>query len=201
MICTTSLAENRGRILVIDSGASLLMPYMCVDGHVDLTGTGYEDTISHGQIVVNIIAKGIKDDQCITMIKYTNSRERNNSQVSLGRIILAAIRRLKPVAINMSFAGEDKDSDEKSALLWSIQNNIHVFIAAGNSGIVDNCNVYPACYSIAVNTLHVISSRDPKANKFRFAEYIKPADKEEADLISKGTSFATAIALKRWLMK
>lgn len=60
------------RVAVIDTGYNtnkVTFP-LCKDGHIDLTGTGFNDTYNHGKIISQLIADNASKPHCQVIVKY-----------------------------------------------------------------------------------------------------------------------------------
>jgi hypothetical protein len=161
--------ETRQQVVVMDTGIVLdkqSIPYMCTEGHIDLTGTGLVDNLGHGTNVAGLIAKGMDlKKHCLVIIKYYNTEENPTSGQNVGEVLDRAwdhLLTLNASYVNMSFTGEFYVHKEFKTIRTLLDRGVYVSVAAGNEGkdLTNNCLYYPGCYGFKSKTFFVVSSLD-----------------------------------------
>lgn len=155
------IRETRTKIAIIDSGIILnenTKSYLCNGKHYDLTGTGIEDTISHGTNIAGIIVKQINPIKtCIVVIKYFDYNGDNSKTAQAFRI--AKKERVK--FVNYSSSGIGSSLAEKDAIKNLLEKKTYVIVASGNNNqplLKKSCNYYPACYNFNSKFFKVVGN-------------------------------------------
>jgi hypothetical protein len=146
-------AENRDRIIIIDSGASKEQsrkPYMCKNG----TLTAFDndngiDEHGHGTNIISLISPSVNEKTtCIISIKIFKTSKLNKSYPNGSQYIsaLAAAAKFKPKFVNISMVGSPF-LEEMKYFMQILLNGGIVTVAAGNEhkDLDKNCFAYPAC--------------------------------------------------------
>jgi hypothetical protein len=205
-----STAKKKRKVAVIDSGLNYSDEYFKgkICEQVDFTGTDMNDPYSHGTNVAGIIAKDLKSDECLMILKvYSGEHDRS----SLDHVVKALRYATEngAIAINMSMDGEEGHPRELKAILSALSEGIHVFVPSGNKGLDLNsfCGNYPACYKIKDNKFHVVGSYNDWHRNIRVnngsivTDRYEGVDQEGAGITASGTSQATANATANYLKK
>lgn len=155
-------AEDRVVIAIADTGVAFsdyTYPLLCRDGHVDLTGKGIEDHYGHGSVITDIISQGLDPaEYCLLIVKWYDTATTRLPSGILGKAIDAAIDKGARI-INISAGGPGEKAEEALSVRRAIANGIVLVVAAGNehNDLSEDCDSYPACYSIKNSLFHVVA--------------------------------------------
>jgi hypothetical protein len=148
------------------------IPYLCKDGHLDVTGTSLDDSEGHGTNIAGLIARGIDiKKQCITVLKFYHTVENPSGNRTLDNTLRdswAHIRKLNSKWVNMSFSGESYIREEYLTIKQLLKNGTKVVVAAGNEkkNLSVKCEVYPACYEFNIPGFYVVGAKDTEFSNF-----------------------------------
>lgn len=168
---------NKVVIAVIDTGFSIKYKdqvRLCKKGHKDFTADKNPliDRHSHGTHIAGLIAKNIKVDYCIIVIKYYSPDGPGyDNLINSNKAFRWAIDQGVDM-INYSGGGLDSSESEKALIEKALDKNIVVVTAAGNEGKnFKDQTYYPAMYDsriVVVGNLHTndegIVERNPSSN-------------------------------------
>lgn len=206
LTCGVSLVNAEPiKIAVIDTGFDMKHKdkvKLCDSSlHRDFTNTGLHDNHGHGTNIAGLIAKHIKVDYCLVILKYYSGDIGGNT---LHRTILAidwAV--LKGVdMINYSGGGTIPFEHEKMSVLNALSQGIVFVSAAGNESTnLNKGTYYPAMYDpriVVVGNVNRKGKRAPSSN------YGSPIDlsvigvnRTALGITLTGTSQSTAIVTGR----
>lgn len=150
------------KVAVVDTGLDLtdsrLSKHLCKNGHKDFTGTGLEDTITHGTHIVGLIERYAEEGNYCLLIYKTYSVT-NNGNVNMQNEISALKEAIKNGAkiINLSSGGPGYSEEEK--LVIYNNPNVKFVVAAGNDSHsldVEGNEYYPA--SLFLNNEYVVAN-------------------------------------------
>lgn len=183
--------ETRIPIVLLDTGVdSLSNPALCTEWHKDFTHTTLIDRLRHGEIILEIASRGVNIDKyCFVMVKFTNSRD--NSYFDFEEIY-KHIETIPNVSVlNMSLSGPAYSVLELEYLRIFTKSGTRVVVAAGNdSKNLDNdCDAYPACYTIESKRFIVVSGYSAVSNR---GSVVKKYFKDLYDK-QRGSSIAAAM--------
>lgn len=191
--------ETRTTIAVVDTGIRYvkeLQPYLCSEGHIDLTYSGIVDRHGHGTNIAGLLASNIDPKtHCLIIIKYWNTQQA--PMVDVFRYMEYLVN-LKPNYINMSFGGPAFNNFEYKGLKMLTKRGTIVFAAAGNEGHYFTpyfCDYYPACYHI--KGVKVVAATDLSSSNYGNGVdyYVHGKNQTGFGITMSGTSQATAVAL------
>lgn len=211
--------DPRQRIAVVDTGVlptAELSPYLCRDGHVDITGTGLLDTVGHGTNVATIVSRGMDPaKQCLLIVKWYDRHckylrcrldlpayTRSDDQLGAVAVVNAAVAG-GAVLVNMSYGGQGYYPAEAAQVRAGLDRGVLFVMAAGNDGhdLGRHCDYFPACSFRTVPGVYVVGSLDHKGHRSAFSNYGTPVNRwERGEHVSaggstlSGTSQATARA-------
>jgi hypothetical protein len=212
LLSSTAYAENRDRIVVIDTGLNFfgLHSYLCEDGHLDLTGFGMSDVNGHGTNIVGILVKKMNTKtQCIQVIKWMHDF---NQMIELAKKDIKAADNLFATAldqaikykakyVNMSLSGERFLAKEYKRLEYLTNSGTKVVVAAGNDSknLDIKCGNYPACYYINNNNWYVVGNLYNFSSNYgsRIKYWEDGNGQEGLGVILSGTSQAAAKFLSK----
>lgn len=168
----SSLAQAKPvRIAILDSGLNVKNKEdvkLCPSGHLDVTGTGFEDKIGHGTNIAYIIANTLKDvDYCIVIIKIFDSK--SSTLLPSTELALLYLLHLEKIdLVNYSAGGRGYQYAE-TVLIKGLKVLGTTFVAAaGNEGrnLDESCDYYPACYPdvISVGNMETETKRNKLSN-------------------------------------
>ena len=206
------------KIVIFDSGYNIVAQHQwqCNEGKndLDLTHTSMMDNVSHGELINEIIGKGLDlSKYCIVNIKYINHFGDLVGEIPFLRG-LDYVLSLKDVKyLNYSTTGDTWYQEEYKIFKTLTENNIKIVVAAGNENSLlsydGKCESFPPCYSKYLKkNLYVVGGL-VKGEKWQTSNY-GPVVKywENAYHYSTtynrnlfGTSFAAPLFLKRKLLK
>jgi thermitase len=181
VIIGTAQASPMKVVAIIDTGLDIndprFMPFLCVAGHRDFTGTGLKDTNGHGTHIAGLIVKyAKKSNYCIKIYKaYVGDVELEKKGYKYEVAAIKEAIKQGAMIINISAGGPSQQYEE----LEMIKNHPEVLIvaSAGNDGInldLKQEQFYPASYKlpniISVGMLTHRNKRDPRSN---YAENIQ----------------------------
>jgi|CXWL01.1.fsa_nt_gi subtilisin family serine protease len=220
LLLSLSIAEAKPvKIAVIDSGIdSRYNSYLplCPSGHKSFVNSLWsEDDFKHGTNIALTIQNyiGKAPNYCFLIIKVISKND--NKYNYLPDAIEYAVQE-KASVINISLSGLESYDEEKMAIQHALNNNIVVFVAAGNDykDLNKDCSVYPACYKFTKNqkgfgvignykspgVKHPSSNHGSVVNLWEIGTNITTYD-----ITMTGTSQATAVAtgklVRRYLMQ
>lgn len=197
--------ENRIQISIVDTGINLtpaLAPYLCSEGHKDLTGRGLQDTVGHGTTMAFLIAQSISPaTHCLVIIKWLDYGDEGPINRFSDGLIQAAYSKAK--YMNVSAGGRGFSRLEDMALRYAVDQGMRVIVAAGNDGLDLNkdCSIYPACFMTESPNFYTVGALSPNGERAEFSNYGDIVDMWELGIIEGvdgalmfGTSPATAVA-------
>lgn len=163
------------RIAIIDSGINLENNHLtlCKDGLIDLTGTGIQDSLQHGDHIAHIIEDNLIDiNHCLIIIKVFSFRYSPNSNVI--KKAWKIINTSNVDVVNFSAGGSVRYGFECDAIDYAIDNNKTVVVAAGNNrnNLDKGCNFYPACCSTRVISVGNMKNSYERNNTSNYGERV-----------------------------
>lgn len=204
--------ELRDRVAILDTGLNIKYmsePWVCTEGHRDLTDTGLNDTHGHGTNVALIIARNINPEkQCALIIKWTEGGSVNNNVPIMD--VYDTLKGSTVKWINYSASGNLVSLGENIRLYdMSAWDNIHITVAAGNDkrDLSVKCNIFPACYNIQNKHWHVVANGKngvPQGNSNYNGPVTEMEDGNEVTAggyMFSGTSQAAALYTSKLLRK
>jgi subtilisin family serine protease len=207
LTCGVSLVNAEPiKIAVIDTGFDMKHKdkvKLCDSSlHRDFTNTGLHDNHGHGTNIAGLIAKHIKVDYCLVIIKYWTKE--SSSMNTLHRTILAidwAV--LKGVdMINYSGGGIAPNEHERMSVIGALNEGIVFVSAAGNESTnLNKGTYYPAMYDhriVVVGNVNSEGERAPSSNYGRPLDLsVVGINKSALGVTLTGTSQSTAIVTGR----
>lgn len=206
--------ETRIKVAVIDTGVvrtKEVEPFLCQDGHLDLTNTGMYDRSGHGTNVTSLIVDKLDNKRfCVIIIKWidgTRISVEYANQAIYKSIVHAIDQGVK--YINMSLSGFSRLPKEEAAIRRALKNGIVMSVAAGNDGVYlskTNCFVYPACYVVNNKNYHVVGNIELSGARNRYSNYGPIVTDQEVGVNKcaggvclTGTSQSTAVLTNKLL--
>lgn len=207
-------ADLRTHIAVIDTGANVppaYSYYLCQDeSHLDLTGRGMQDAFNprHGTNIAGILAKRMNPrTQCLQIIKWVHDEEDmdrfNHLTIEQANSIMSkALKqalKYKAKYVNLSFGGKSQIPLEREGIILLLRSGAIVASAAGNesTNLDNNCNYYPACYSIKSPNFHIVGNQGSGYTNYgnKVTDWARGIAVEGFGYRLTGTSQATAVFL------
>jgi subtilisin family serine protease len=173
---------------------------MCKYGN--LGSNGWLDGHGHGSNVIGLIGEKIDTNKtCIVSIKLEVDGSKNPEKAIIEAMDMA--EKLKPVAVNISWAGAVSFESELKSIIRMISSGVKVVVAAGNEGIsLDTyCGIYPACYLqkmkdmnnvINISNFIVVGAKDTGSSNTGTVVTVTAIGKDQGYPKMTGTSQATA---------
>jgi hypothetical protein len=205
LVSFSVFAENRQKIVVIDTGVSFrhsIKSYMCKNGVYSTYGD-WRDQHGHGSNVIGLIAEKIDSEKtCIVSIKLEMPKNKDPEVYILKAMEIT--EKMKPVAVNISMSGGVRFISELYSMMRLLAAGTKIVVAAGNDSMdldKKGCPVYPACYlddmkkrNKVINTKNfiVVGTTDTNSSNTGSVVTVKEKGKDQGYPKMTGTSQATA---------
>lgn len=187
----TSLAnaEDRVKVAVVDTGIVMddeIYPYLCHEGHRDLTNTGIVDRRGHGSMIAHVITQKLDPTEyCLIILKWYNL---GGGNPTLAAEAISQANTQNAHIINLSLSGTGAKQGEAIAIKEAIVRGAVVVVAAGNDHIdlSQDCDTFPACYPYTTPLFHIVADY-LTGNKSPYTNYGGPVtDTEDGRVIYQG---------------
>lgn len=178
LLCTSAFADNRTKVVVIDSGVSFkqsIEDYMCKNESKSFVNDSIYDQHGHGTNIISIISKQINPKtHCIISYKvwYPNISGISAVNGSIKALKLTS-QDLNVRFVNISMEGPQPNNMERFYIKRLLLRGVELTVAAGNGDdnnkaidLDKNCSAFPACYKkdLKYSNFHVVTASLSSSN-------------------------------------